>query len=291
MVGRAKWDAWHALKGLPREEARQRYIELAKSVGFDTSVSAQSPEPDTSDGEGSGGVGVGGALGAAGDGRQVGRVFGSSDTRRGELSWWGPRPRRVQRPDDLAPALGSTPAQHSGVFGPLDGPLSGCARRERVGKARGGGTGRGGNRPHLRPSGPGASGQGGGPESRGPGEARPERRHLRLGGPLHTHARRTDQDAHSAPLPGGGVRKGLQSVQGRGRFSRGRFSRGPGGTALVAPRRASRGASAQPVRGDGIDRAGGGGRRGALSGRRLQRRGLLCRRGRRLRVHRGAYHG
>ncbi|MFJ9533472.1 acyl-CoA-binding protein [Herbaspirillum sp. NPDC101396] len=27
-VGRAKWDAWEALKGLPQEEAQQQYIDL-----------------------------------------------------------------------------------------------------------------------------------------------------------------------------------------------------------------------------------------------------------------------
>jgi acyl-CoA-binding protein len=27
-VGRAKWDAWNALKGLPQEQAQQQYIDL-----------------------------------------------------------------------------------------------------------------------------------------------------------------------------------------------------------------------------------------------------------------------
>ena len=27
-VGRAKWDAWQALKGLPQEQAQQQYIDL-----------------------------------------------------------------------------------------------------------------------------------------------------------------------------------------------------------------------------------------------------------------------
>lgn len=27
-VGRAKWDAWEALKGLPQEQAQQQYIDL-----------------------------------------------------------------------------------------------------------------------------------------------------------------------------------------------------------------------------------------------------------------------
>jgi diazepam-binding inhibitor (GABA receptor modulating acyl-CoA-binding protein) len=28
LVGRAKWDAWDGKKGMPREEAMRRYIEL-----------------------------------------------------------------------------------------------------------------------------------------------------------------------------------------------------------------------------------------------------------------------
>jgi diazepam-binding inhibitor (GABA receptor modulator, acyl-CoA-binding protein) len=28
MVGRAKWDAWQALKGTPKEDAMQQYIDL-----------------------------------------------------------------------------------------------------------------------------------------------------------------------------------------------------------------------------------------------------------------------
>jgi diazepam-binding inhibitor (GABA receptor modulating acyl-CoA-binding protein) len=27
-VGRAKWDAWHALQGVPQEQAQQQYIDL-----------------------------------------------------------------------------------------------------------------------------------------------------------------------------------------------------------------------------------------------------------------------
>lgn len=33
MVGRAKWDAWHALQGTPADEARQAYIDLVASLG------------------------------------------------------------------------------------------------------------------------------------------------------------------------------------------------------------------------------------------------------------------
>ncbi|APW36515.1 acyl-CoA-binding protein [Rhodoferax koreense] len=33
MVGRAKWDAWHTLKGTPRETAMQQYIDLIESLG------------------------------------------------------------------------------------------------------------------------------------------------------------------------------------------------------------------------------------------------------------------
>lgn len=32
VVGRAKWDAWNALKGTSGDEARQRYIELIESL-------------------------------------------------------------------------------------------------------------------------------------------------------------------------------------------------------------------------------------------------------------------
>ncbi|WP_029462699.1 acyl-CoA-binding protein [Serpentinimonas barnesii] len=32
LVGRAKWDAWAALKGTDPEEAKQRYIELIESL-------------------------------------------------------------------------------------------------------------------------------------------------------------------------------------------------------------------------------------------------------------------
>lgn len=33
MVGRAKYDAWAALKGTPRESAMQAYIDLVASLG------------------------------------------------------------------------------------------------------------------------------------------------------------------------------------------------------------------------------------------------------------------
>lgn len=37
LVGRAKWDAWSARKGMPSDEARRRYValvdELAKALG------------------------------------------------------------------------------------------------------------------------------------------------------------------------------------------------------------------------------------------------------------------
>lgn len=33
MVGRAKWDAWNRLKGVPREDAMTQYIELIESLG------------------------------------------------------------------------------------------------------------------------------------------------------------------------------------------------------------------------------------------------------------------
>jgi len=32
MVGRAKWDAWNALKGTPATEAQQRYIALVDDL-------------------------------------------------------------------------------------------------------------------------------------------------------------------------------------------------------------------------------------------------------------------
>ncbi len=32
LVGRAKWDAWNGLKGLAREDAMQRYIDLVDSL-------------------------------------------------------------------------------------------------------------------------------------------------------------------------------------------------------------------------------------------------------------------
>lgn len=31
-IGRAKWDAWEALKGLPQEEAQQQYIDLVAEL-------------------------------------------------------------------------------------------------------------------------------------------------------------------------------------------------------------------------------------------------------------------
>lgn len=33
IVARAKWDAWSQLKGMPQEEAMQRYIDLIKELG------------------------------------------------------------------------------------------------------------------------------------------------------------------------------------------------------------------------------------------------------------------
>lgn len=33
LVGRAKWDAWNALKGTAAEEAMQRYVDLIDSLG------------------------------------------------------------------------------------------------------------------------------------------------------------------------------------------------------------------------------------------------------------------
>jgi diazepam-binding inhibitor (GABA receptor modulating acyl-CoA-binding protein) len=32
LVGRAKWDAWNALKGTPQEEAMARYADLIESL-------------------------------------------------------------------------------------------------------------------------------------------------------------------------------------------------------------------------------------------------------------------
>jgi len=32
MVGRAKWDAWNALKGVDGDDAKQRYIDLIESL-------------------------------------------------------------------------------------------------------------------------------------------------------------------------------------------------------------------------------------------------------------------
>ena len=32
LVGRAKWDAWNGLRGLSRDEAMQRYIDLIDSL-------------------------------------------------------------------------------------------------------------------------------------------------------------------------------------------------------------------------------------------------------------------
>ena len=32
MVGRAKWDAWNALKGTPSEDAMQQYIDWVESL-------------------------------------------------------------------------------------------------------------------------------------------------------------------------------------------------------------------------------------------------------------------
>jgi diazepam-binding inhibitor (GABA receptor modulator, acyl-CoA-binding protein) len=32
LVGRAKWDAWNALKGMPREDAMREYVELIRSL-------------------------------------------------------------------------------------------------------------------------------------------------------------------------------------------------------------------------------------------------------------------
>jgi acyl-CoA-binding protein len=31
-VGRAKWDAWNKVKGLPKEEAMQQYVDLIDSL-------------------------------------------------------------------------------------------------------------------------------------------------------------------------------------------------------------------------------------------------------------------
>lgn len=32
LVGRAKWDAWNALKGTPAEQAKQDYVDLVESL-------------------------------------------------------------------------------------------------------------------------------------------------------------------------------------------------------------------------------------------------------------------
>lgn len=32
MVGRAKWDAWHAMKGTARDDAMQQYVNLIESL-------------------------------------------------------------------------------------------------------------------------------------------------------------------------------------------------------------------------------------------------------------------
>ena len=32
MVGRAKWDAWNAVKGTSQDEARQKYVDLIRSL-------------------------------------------------------------------------------------------------------------------------------------------------------------------------------------------------------------------------------------------------------------------
>lgn len=32
MIGRAKWDAWNAVKGTSSEDAKQRYVELIQSL-------------------------------------------------------------------------------------------------------------------------------------------------------------------------------------------------------------------------------------------------------------------
>ena len=32
MIGRAKWDAWNALKGTPADDARQLYVDLIGSL-------------------------------------------------------------------------------------------------------------------------------------------------------------------------------------------------------------------------------------------------------------------
>jgi diazepam-binding inhibitor (GABA receptor modulating acyl-CoA-binding protein) len=33
MIGRAKWDAWSAVKGTSSEDAKRRYVELVQSLG------------------------------------------------------------------------------------------------------------------------------------------------------------------------------------------------------------------------------------------------------------------
>ena len=32
MVGRAKWDAWNAVKGTARDDAMQQYVDLIESL-------------------------------------------------------------------------------------------------------------------------------------------------------------------------------------------------------------------------------------------------------------------
>ena len=32
MIARAKWDAWHALNGTPKEDAMQQYVELVADL-------------------------------------------------------------------------------------------------------------------------------------------------------------------------------------------------------------------------------------------------------------------
>jgi acyl-CoA-binding protein len=33
MIGRAKWDAWNAVKGTAHDDAKRRYVELIQSLG------------------------------------------------------------------------------------------------------------------------------------------------------------------------------------------------------------------------------------------------------------------
>eukprot|EP00616_Rhizochromulina_sp_CCMP1243_P002626 CAMPEP_0118975188 /NCGR_PEP_ID=MMETSP1173-20130426/14801_1 /TAXON_ID=1034831 /ORGANISM="Rhizochromulina marina cf, Strain CCMP1243" /LENGTH=109 /DNA_ID=CAMNT_0006925029 /DNA_START=84 /DNA_END=410 /DNA_ORIENTATION=+ len=39
MVGRAKWDAWHKLRGMSATVAKQKYIALAQTIGFNPGAS------------------------------------------------------------------------------------------------------------------------------------------------------------------------------------------------------------------------------------------------------------